>query len=126
MKRQVSYQWRLREKMAAAGMFTTSELAPPLAQRGINPDRCVLAERLHELLDDSTGRIRRRGRRNLEALCPRRSSTVTRGQRQMREAGHARPSSPRRYAPARAAATAAPAAWSAAASSRRSLLVSRR
>ncbi|WP_328839503.1 hypothetical protein [Streptomyces europaeiscabiei] len=32
--------------------------------------RCVLAERLHELLDDGTGRIRRRGRRNLEALCP--------------------------------------------------------
>ncbi|WP_327346217.1 hypothetical protein [Streptomyces europaeiscabiei] len=30
-KRQVSYQWRLREKMAAAWMFTTSELAPPLA-----------------------------------------------------------------------------------------------
>ncbi|MFB6986132.1 hypothetical protein [Streptomyces sp. NPDC056304] len=26
MKRQVSYQWRLRERMAAAGMFTTSEL----------------------------------------------------------------------------------------------------
>ncbi|WP_424922549.1 hypothetical protein [Streptomyces sp. wa53] len=36
MKRQVSYQWRLCEKMATAGMFTTSELAPPLAERGIN------------------------------------------------------------------------------------------
>ncbi|MDG9728751.1 MULTISPECIES: helix-turn-helix domain-containing protein [unclassified Streptomyces] len=36
MKRQVSYQRRLREKMATAGMFTTSELAPPLAESGIN------------------------------------------------------------------------------------------
>jgi hypothetical protein len=35
MKRQVSYQWRLRETMAAHGMFTASDLAPLLADRGI-------------------------------------------------------------------------------------------
>jgi DNA-binding Xre family transcriptional regulator len=35
MKRQVSYQWRLREVMAAHGMFTATDLATPLAERGI-------------------------------------------------------------------------------------------
>ena len=32
MKRQVSYQWRLREVMAAHGMFIISELVPPLVR----------------------------------------------------------------------------------------------
>jgi hypothetical protein len=35
MKRQVSYQWRLREVMAAHGMFAASDLEPQLADRGI-------------------------------------------------------------------------------------------
>ncbi|MBT2233561.1 helix-turn-helix transcriptional regulator [Nonomuraea sp. NEAU-A123] len=35
MKRQVSYQWRLRETMAAHGMFAATDLAPLLAERGI-------------------------------------------------------------------------------------------
>ncbi|GAA3690721.1 hypothetical protein GCM10022224_065230 [Nonomuraea antimicrobica] len=35
MKRQVSYQWRLREVMAAHGMFNATDLAQPLAGRGI-------------------------------------------------------------------------------------------
>ncbi|MEV4394785.1 helix-turn-helix transcriptional regulator [Nonomuraea sp. NPDC049607] len=35
MKRQVSYQWRLRETMAAHGMFNATDLAQPLADRGI-------------------------------------------------------------------------------------------
>ena len=34
-KRQVSYQWRLREVMAAAGLFNASDLEPLLAGRGI-------------------------------------------------------------------------------------------
>jgi hypothetical protein len=34
-RRQVSYQWRLRELMAARGMFTATELVPLLAERGI-------------------------------------------------------------------------------------------
>jgi Cro/C1-type HTH DNA-binding domain len=33
--RQVSYQWRLREVMAAAGLFNASDLEPLLAGRGI-------------------------------------------------------------------------------------------
>lgn len=35
MKRQVSYQWRLREVMATRGIFAASDLVPLLAQRGI-------------------------------------------------------------------------------------------
>jgi DNA-binding Xre family transcriptional regulator len=35
-RRQVSYQWRLRETMAARGLFTASDLAPLLAERGID------------------------------------------------------------------------------------------
>jgi hypothetical protein len=35
MKRTVSYQWRLREVMAAHGMFAATELEPHLADRGI-------------------------------------------------------------------------------------------
>jgi hypothetical protein len=34
-KRQVSYQWRLREVMAGAGLFNASDLEPLLADRGI-------------------------------------------------------------------------------------------
>jgi len=36
MKRQVSYQWRLREVMATHGMFAATDLAPKLAERDIN------------------------------------------------------------------------------------------
>ncbi|BBG05789.1 MULTISPECIES: helix-turn-helix domain-containing protein [Pseudonocardia] len=32
----IGYQWRLREVMAAHGMFSTTKLAPLLAERGIN------------------------------------------------------------------------------------------
>jgi hypothetical protein len=35
-KREVSYQWRLREVMAAHGLFNASDLEPLLAERGIN------------------------------------------------------------------------------------------
>jgi len=34
-RRQVSYQWRLRETMAASGLFNASDLEPLLAERGI-------------------------------------------------------------------------------------------
>ncbi|MER5358835.1 helix-turn-helix transcriptional regulator [Streptomyces sp. NPDC002785] len=62
MKRQVSYQWRLRERMAAAGMFTTSELAPPLAERGIN----LSLSQVHRLV---TGTPERLSLPVLAALC---------------------------------------------------------
>jgi DNA-binding Xre family transcriptional regulator len=35
MKRQVRYQWRLREVMATHGLFSTTDLAPLLLERGI-------------------------------------------------------------------------------------------
>ena len=35
MKRQVSYQWRLREVMAAHSMFAATDLEPRLHDRGI-------------------------------------------------------------------------------------------
>jgi len=35
VKRQVSYKWRLREVMAAAGMFAATDLEPHLHDRGI-------------------------------------------------------------------------------------------
>ncbi len=35
MKRQVSYQWRLREVMAAHGMYSATDLEPHLVDRGI-------------------------------------------------------------------------------------------
>jgi hypothetical protein len=35
MRRQADYQWHLREVMAAHGMFTTTDLVPRLADRGI-------------------------------------------------------------------------------------------
>ncbi|MFE7572345.1 helix-turn-helix domain-containing protein [Streptomyces sp. NPDC057539] len=55
MKRQVSYQWRLREKMAAAGMFTTSELTAPLAERGIN----LSLSQVHRLVTGTPERLSR-------------------------------------------------------------------
>lgn len=33
--RVIDYEWRLREVMAAAGMFTTTKLIPELRERGI-------------------------------------------------------------------------------------------
>jgi len=36
VKRQASYQWRLREVMATHGMFAATDLEPHLAERGIN------------------------------------------------------------------------------------------
>lgn len=34
--RQADYQWRLREVMAGRGIYTAAEMAPLLADRGIN------------------------------------------------------------------------------------------
>jgi hypothetical protein len=35
MKRNLDYRWRLREVMAAHGLWKTSDLAPLLAERGV-------------------------------------------------------------------------------------------
>ena len=36
MARKLDYQWHLRQVMASRGMFATTDLAEPLAQRGIH------------------------------------------------------------------------------------------
>jgi DNA-binding Xre family transcriptional regulator len=52
-RRQVSYQWRLRELMAARGMFTATELMPLLAERGIG----LSASQVHRLVSGTPERL---------------------------------------------------------------------
>ena len=52
-RRQVSYQWRLREQMAARGMFTATELMPLLAERGIG----LSASQVHRLVSGAPERL---------------------------------------------------------------------
>ena len=61
-KRQVSYQWRLRNVMAEHGMFTTTGLVPQLADRGIT----LSASQVHRLV---TGTPERLSLPVLAALC---------------------------------------------------------
>ena len=35
MARKLDYRWRLRQVMATRGMFATTDLSEPLAERGI-------------------------------------------------------------------------------------------
>ena len=46
IRREVSYQWRLREVMATRGLFATTELVPLLAERGIS----LSASQVHRLV----------------------------------------------------------------------------
>ena len=62
MKRQVSYQWRLREVMASHGMFTISDLVPLLVDRDIN----LSVSQVHRL---ATGTPERLSLPVLAALC---------------------------------------------------------
>ncbi|MFG1879516.1 helix-turn-helix domain-containing protein [Sphaerisporangium sp. NPDC049003] len=62
MKRRVTYTWRLREVMAEHGMFTTVELGPLLAERGID----LSSSQVHRLV---TGTPERLSLQVLAALC---------------------------------------------------------
>ena len=62
MRRQASYQWHLREVMAARGMFTTTELVPRLADLGIT----LSPSQVHRLV---TGTPERLSLPVLAALC---------------------------------------------------------
>jgi DNA-binding Xre family transcriptional regulator len=62
VKRQVSYQWRLREVMAASGMFTVTELVPLLHERGID----LSVSQVHRL---ASGTPERLSLQVLAALC---------------------------------------------------------
>jgi DNA-binding Xre family transcriptional regulator len=61
-RRQVGYQWRLRELMAERGLFTTVELVPLLTERGIT----LSASQVHRLV---TGTPERLSLAVLAALC---------------------------------------------------------
>jgi len=61
-RRKVSYQWRLRELMAANGMFATTDLRPLLEERGIH----LSASQVHRLV---TGTPERLSLQVLSALC---------------------------------------------------------
>ena len=61
-RRQVTYRWRLREVMAARGLFATSSLVPLLRERGIE----LSASQVHRLV---TGTPERLSLPVLAALC---------------------------------------------------------
>ncbi|MGH3199534.1 MAG: helix-turn-helix domain-containing protein [Streptosporangiaceae bacterium] len=61
-RRKASYQWRLRNVMADRGMFSTTELVPHLAERGIT----LSASQVHRLV---TGTPERLSLPVLAALC---------------------------------------------------------
>src|SRR5258707_5561146 len=52
-RRKASYQWRLRQVMAERGMFTTTELVPHLAERGIT----LSASQVHRLVTCTPERL---------------------------------------------------------------------
>ena len=52
-RRNVSYQWRLREVMAEHGMFATTDLVPLLADRGIE----LSASQVHRLVIGTPERL---------------------------------------------------------------------
>lgn len=62
MTRQVGYHWHLRRLMAQAGMFSTTELAPHLAERDIS----LSTSQVHRLV---TGTPERLSLPVLAALC---------------------------------------------------------
>lgn len=62
MSRRAGYRWHLRQLMAAAGMFQTTELVPLLAERGVSLSR----EQVYRLV---TGTPERLNLTTLAALC---------------------------------------------------------
>jgi len=62
MTRSIGYHWHLRELMAKAGMFSTTELQPHLAERGIE----LSVSQVHRLV---TGTPERLSLPALAALC---------------------------------------------------------
>ena len=62
MKRKVGYTWRLRELMAAQGVYTATELVPLLRERGID----LSASQVHRLVSGTPERL---SLQVLAALC---------------------------------------------------------
>lgn len=53
MMKIIGYEWRLREVMAAAGMFTTTKLQPGLRERGIE----LSASQVYRLATEKPDRL---------------------------------------------------------------------
>lgn len=53
MTRLVGYEWRLREQMAAAGMFSTTKLIPLLEERGVT----LSSSQVYRLVTDTPERL---------------------------------------------------------------------
>jgi DNA-binding Xre family transcriptional regulator len=62
MSKTIGYRWHLRRLMAEAGMFATTDLGPPLVERGITLSR----EQVYRLV---TGVPERLSLATLAALC---------------------------------------------------------
>jgi DNA-binding Xre family transcriptional regulator len=62
VKRKVDYHWRLREVMAAHGMYATTDLVPLLRERGID----LSSSQVHRMV---TGKPERLSLAVLAALC---------------------------------------------------------
>lgn len=62
MTRRAAYRWHLRQLMAGAGMFQTTDLVPLLAERGVSLSR----EQVYRLV---TGTPERLSLTTLAALC---------------------------------------------------------
>jgi DNA-binding Xre family transcriptional regulator len=62
MKRNVGYRWRLREVMAANGLWKTSDLGPLLAERGVE----LSGAQIYRLVARTPERL---SLRTLAALC---------------------------------------------------------
>ena len=62
MGAKLGYRWRLREVMAARGMYMTTDLAPLLAERGI----ALSAPQIYRLVTQTPERL---SLRTLMALC---------------------------------------------------------
>lgn len=53
MSTTVGYEWRLRDQMAAAGMFSTTKLIPLLQARGVN----LSSSQVYRLVTDTPERL---------------------------------------------------------------------
>jgi DNA-binding Xre family transcriptional regulator len=53
MTKALGYEWRLREQMAAAGMFSTTKLIPLLEERGVH----LSSSQIYRLVTDKPERL---------------------------------------------------------------------
>ena len=74
MARKLDYRWHLRQVMASRGMFSTTDLIPPLAARGIR----LSSSQVYRLEDKRIPRAARGGIRSVVENIPRPAITCRR------------------------------------------------